>query len=148
MKLRGGRAQIRTHRPQAPLFRVTYSFESEHWENVSSYFTKKCSGQNCWCCVLWLRLQDIQQKSCLQWKMLTLCKKWLKNAQIMPKIENYAFPFGLCFVRQIMLKIMLAYCINAYLGQKLKNLRQHLVDLPFFFCSAKTVSVYRNSLKS
>ena len=29
------------------------------------------------------------------------------------KIEDYAFPFGLCFVRQIMLKIMLAYCINA-----------------------------------
>ena len=28
--------------------------------------------------------------------------------------------------------------------QKLKNLRQGFVDLPFFFHSAKTVSVYRN----
>ena len=36
-----------------------------------------------------------------------------ENAQIMPKIEDYAFPFGFCFVRQIMLKIMLTYCINA-----------------------------------
>ena len=33
----------------------------------------------------------------------------------MLKIEDYAFSFGLCFSRQIMLKIMLAYCINAYL---------------------------------
>ena len=39
--------------------------------------------------------------------------EWLKNAQIMPNIEDYVFRFGLCFVRQIMLKIMLAYCINA-----------------------------------
>ena len=36
-----------------------------------------------------------------------------ENAQIMLKIEDYAFPFGLCFLRQIMLKIMPAYCINA-----------------------------------
>ena len=36
------------------------------------------------------------------------------NAQIMLEIEDYAFPFGLCFSRPIMLKIMLAYCINAY----------------------------------
>ena len=28
-------------------------------------------------------------------------------------IEDYAFPFGLCFSRPIMLKIMLAYCINS-----------------------------------
>ena len=34
----------------------------------------------------------------------------------MLKIEDYAFSFGLCFSRQIMLKIMLAYCINAYGG--------------------------------
>ena len=32
----------------------------------------------------------------------------------MLKIEDYAFSFGLCFSRQVMLKIMLAYCINAY----------------------------------
>ena len=32
----------------------------------------------------------------------------------MLEIEDYAFPFGLCFSRPIMLKIMLAYCINAY----------------------------------
>ena len=32
-----------------------------------------------------------------------------ENAQIMIKNEDYAFPFGLCFARQIMLKIMLAY---------------------------------------
>ena len=30
------------------------------------------------------------------------------NAQIMLKIKDYVFPFGLCFLRQIMLKIMLA----------------------------------------
>ena len=53
-------------------------------------------------------------KFCLQWKMLTLCQKLLQNAQIMLEIEDYAFPFGLCFSSQIMLKIMLAYCINAY----------------------------------
>ena len=29
------------------------------------------------------------------------------------KIEDYAFSFELCFSRQIMLKIMPAYCINA-----------------------------------
>ena len=46
--------------------------------------------------------------------MLTLCLKWLENAQIMLEIEDYAFPFGLCFSRPIMLKIMLAYCIDAY----------------------------------
>ena len=40
MKLRGGRGQIRSHRPQDRLFRVTYSCESEHWENVSNFFTK------------------------------------------------------------------------------------------------------------
>ena len=34
----------------------------------------------------------------------------------MLEIEDYAFPFGLCFSRPIMLKIMLAYCINAYTG--------------------------------
>ena len=28
-----------------------------------------------------------------------------EKAPIMPKIEDYAFPFGLCFVRQIMLKL-------------------------------------------
>ena len=28
----------------------------------------------------------------------------------MLEIEDYAFPFGLCFSRQIMLKIMQAYC--------------------------------------
>ena len=39
MKFRGGRGQIRSHRPQDPLFRVTYSCESEHWENVSNCFT-------------------------------------------------------------------------------------------------------------
>ena len=33
----------------------------------------------------------------------------------MLEIEDYAFPFGLCFSRPIMLKIMLAYCINATL---------------------------------
>ena len=33
----------------------------------------------------------------------------------MLEIEDYALPFGLCFSRPIMLKIMLAYCINAYL---------------------------------
>ena len=32
----------------------------------------------------------------------------------MLKFEDYAFSFRLCFSRQIMLKIMLAYCINAY----------------------------------
>ena len=32
----------------------------------------------------------------------------------MLEFEDYAFPFGLCFSRPIMLKIMLAYCINAY----------------------------------
>ena len=31
----------------------------------------------------------------------------------MLEIEDYAFPFGLCFSRPIMLKIMLAYGINA-----------------------------------
>ena len=31
----------------------------------------------------------------------------------MLEIDQYAFSFGLCFSRQIMLKIMLAYCINA-----------------------------------
>ena len=31
----------------------------------------------------------------------------------MLEIEDYAFPLGLCFSRLIMLKIMLAYCINA-----------------------------------
>ena len=41
-----------------------------------------------------------------------------KNAQIMLEIEDYAFPFELCFSMQIMLKIMLAYCINAYQLEK------------------------------
>ena len=36
------------------------------------------------------------------------------KCSIMLEIEDYAFPFGLCFSRPIMLKIMLAYCINAY----------------------------------
>ena len=36
----------------------------------------------------------------------------------MQEIEDYAFPFGLCFSMQIMLKIMLAYCINAYQLEK------------------------------
>ena len=31
---------------------------------------------------------------------------------------DYAFPFGLCYSMQIMLKIMLAYCINAYQLEK------------------------------
>ena len=35
----------------------------------------------------------------------------------MLEIEDYAFPFGLCLSRPIMLKIMLAYCINAQLGR-------------------------------
>ena len=52
-------------------------------------------------------------KSSLQGKMLTIYKKWLENAQIMLEIEDYAFPFELCFSREIMLKIMPAYCINA-----------------------------------
>ena len=39
--------------------------------------------------------------------------EWLQNAQTMLEIEDYAVPFGLCFSSQIMLKIMLAYCINA-----------------------------------
>ena len=39
----------------------------------------------------------------------------------MLEIENYAFPFGICFSRPIMLKIMLAYCINAYSGKKKDN---------------------------
>ena len=34
--------------------------------------------------------------------------KRLRNAQIMLKIKDYAFRFGLCFLRQIMLKIILA----------------------------------------
>ena len=33
---------------------------------------------------------------------------------------------------------------KSLLKQKLKNLRQRFVDLPFIFHSAKTVSVYRN----
>ena len=45
----------------------------------------------------------------------------MENAHIMlktaTKCSNYAFPFGLCFLRQIMLKIMLAYimyqCLDA-----------------------------------
>ena len=48
----------------------------------------------------------------------------MENAQIMlemaakcsnyaKKIQDYAFSFGLFFSRKIMLKIMLAYCINA-----------------------------------
>ena len=40
--------------------------------------------------------------------------KMAANAQIMLEIEEYAFSCGLCFSRQIMLKIMPAYCINAY----------------------------------
>ena len=36
----------------------------------------------------------------------------------MLEIEDYAFPFGLCFSMQSMLKIMLAYCINAYQLEK------------------------------
>ena len=38
--------------------------------------------------------------------------KMAANVQIMLEIEDYAFPFG-CFSRQIMLKFMLAYYINA-----------------------------------
>ena len=41
-----------------------------------------------------------------------------KKRQIMLESEDYAFPFGLCFSIQIMLKIMLAYCINAYQLEK------------------------------
>ena len=36
----------------------------------------------------------------------------------MLEIEDYAFPFGLCYSMQIMLKIMLAFCINAYQLEK------------------------------
>ena len=36
----------------------------------------------------------------------------------MLEIEDYAFPFGLCFSMQTMLKIMLAYCTNAYQLEK------------------------------
>ena len=43
-------------------------------------------------------------------KMTVKCSNY---AQIMLEIEDYAFSFVLCFSRQIMLKIMLAYCINA-----------------------------------
>ena len=49
----------------------------------------------------------------------------------MLEIEDYAFPFGLCFSRPIMLKIMLAYCINAYsrgggggLEERVRTVRQ------------------------
>ena len=105
MKLRGGRAQIRTHRPQGPQFRVTYSCESEHWENVSDCFTKKCSCQNV-DVVLWLRLQDIKQKSCLQWKMLTLLLTLINKVimlEMAEKCSNYAKNWSLCFSFWIML---------------------------------------------
>ena len=35
-----------------------------------------------------------------------------KNSNML-EIEDYVFPFELCFSRPIMLNIMLAYCINA-----------------------------------
>ena len=61
----------------------------------------------------------------------------------MLKIQDYAFSFGLFFSRQIMLKIMLAYYINAYQA-KIKIFEASFVDLLFFFHSAKT-SVYCDS---
>ena len=53
-------------------FRVAYSSESDIGRPVSNCFTKSCFCQNCWCRVFWHRLLHIA-KSCLQWKMPTLC---------------------------------------------------------------------------
>ena len=39
----------------------------------------------------------------------------------MLEIEDYAFSFGLCFSGPIMLKIMLAYCINAYMHRRFEG---------------------------
>ena len=49
-----------------------------------------------------------QQSPVVHGKCSHYAEKGLQNAQIMLKIKDYAFPFGLCFLRQIMLKIMLA----------------------------------------
>ena len=71
----------------------------------------------------------------------------MENAHIMLEIEDYAFPFGLCFSRPIMLKIMLAYCINAYSIHRLSpwivcfalGLHQRMTRI------AGNVSIYKTS---
>ena len=37
----------------------------------------------------------------------------------MLEIEGYAFPFGLCFSKQITLKIMLEYIVSMPIGKKM-----------------------------
>ena len=91
--------------PYLYLFRPpTYSWKSEHWKNVSNCFTK-----NCFCKLL---MPCVVTSTAKYSKVLSS----MENAHIMlemagkgSEIEDYAFPFGLCFSRPIMLKIMLAY---------------------------------------